>query len=399
MNLVIVPFHDWKKCEREGFRTRDAHLMQEFGRNPIVKKVLVVNRPISFAEIVVLRRNWRVKRSKTLIRKAGIYLSQVDDKIFTLDIVVPQIIRPLLMRRRWIPEIFGQIRMRNTVEFSLRSLHMEDSYALFISSPLFVPLALQLSPDVFAFDALDNLTKHASCRNIPGLAGFYESCLDKADLIFANSMETTRWFARKRPDATCILNGVDTEMFNLSRPYPLPSDMAAIPRPIVGYAGKMQEMFDVSLMKYVISENPGTSFVFIGQKLDSKWVKPLWQYPNVYYLGDKPYTLLPQYLSAFDVCIIPYSLERQHGGDPIKFYEYLAMGKPVVTTDIGNVGEFKDYPQVFIAQDTQEFLGGLRFFLKKSQQGKYVEIKPLPDSCLWKNKAHKILSAIAERGK
>jgi spore maturation protein CgeB len=92
--------------------------------------------------------------------------------------------------------------------------------------------------------------------------------------------------------------------------------------------------------------------------------------------------------------MIPYSRENQHGVDPIKFYEYLAMEKPVVTSDIGGVGQFKDYPQVCVARDHSDFIRGLEFFLKKIERGESIGIKPLPEWCSWKYKAHKIIESI-----
>ena len=62
INLVIFPLHDWKKCEREGFRTRDAHLILEFEKNSLVEKILIVDRPISSPEMLVKKCWWKVKK-------------------------------------------------------------------------------------------------------------------------------------------------------------------------------------------------------------------------------------------------------------------------------------------------------------------------------------------------
>ena len=175
--------------------------------------------------------------------------------------------------------------------------------------------------------------------------------------------------------------------------------MKSISSPIVGYAGKMQEMFDVSLMARAVSELADVNFVFIGQELNSNWMKPLWQYPNTYYLGDKPYPQLPQYLAAFDICIIPYNEERQHGVDPIKFYEYLAMDKPIVTTDIGGVGVFQDFPQVWVAQNSDEFLHGLHYFTNQVRDKSAIPRSRFPEKYLWRTKVDKIVETIMQKQK
>ena len=394
MNLVLVPFHDWKKCEREGFRTRDAHWMQEFGNNPSLDKLLIVNRPTSLAEVLLLRRTWRTKAGKVLIQNKEYSLKQVSAKTYVLDIFVSDLIRPLQMKRHWIPYIFGEAQIGYIVQRAIEELKMNNEFSMMISAPIYVPLVKQLNPSMFALDAQDNLLKHSLYSDTPQLAEYYSFCQANADLITTNSKETADWLGKNRKNVKCIPNGVDTEVF---RPLPevhTPADLKRLSHPIVGYAGKMQEMFDVSLMAYVVSALPHVNFVFIGQQLNQKWMRPLWNFPNTYYLGDKHYHLLNQYLASFDICIIPYDSKRQHGGDPIKFYEYLAMGKPVVTTNIGNVASFAEFPQVAIATNQEEFLQGLQRFLSQIEQGATIEKRTIPESALWRTKAQEIFNTI-----
>lgn len=397
MNLVVIPFHDWKKCEREGFRTRDAHFMQEFEKHPAVEKMLVINRPISLSEMILMRRNRTPKNGTIIFQKNNISITQVAEKTYTLDILILEIVQPIKMKRHWTSYIFGQEKVRNAVKMALAYLGMASSYALFVSAPIYVPLVEHLHPSVFAFDALDNFLKHSLYRDIRGLQDYYRFCLEHADFVSANSKETTEWFRLYRHDAVHIPNGVDDKMFNEKTNHTVPRDMSSLSSPIVGYAGKMQEMFDVSMMERVVKTLPNVSFVFIGQLLNSDWMKPLWKHSNVYYLGDKPYKYLPQYLSAFDICIIPYDINRQHGGDPIKFYEYMAMGKPVVTTNIGGVSAFKDYSQVIIADTEDMFINGVKSFVAKIEHGETIAKTNLPAECFWNTKADYLLQMIQNK--
>lgn len=394
INLVVIPFHDWKKCEREGFRTRDAHFIQEFEKHPDVDKMLVIDRPTSISEMVLLRRKSRPETGELIVKRDGYYLTKINDKVYVLDIVIPEIIKPLIMKRNWTSYIFGQRKVLQSVSSALEYLGIEEDYSLFISQPLFVPLVRQLSPKVFVFDALDNLLKHPMYKSVRGLQENYKYCLDFADLVYTNSKETADWFSETRPDTVHIPNGVDNSVFNSLKTYPIPEDIASISTPIIGYAGKMQELFDVDLVEKAISEMPDVNFVFIGQKLNPKWTDRLWQHSNAYYLGDKHYTLLPQYLCHFDVCIIPIQVCRQHGGEPIKLYEYLAMGKPVVTTRVGGSIKFANFPQVKVADSPDEFIEGLNYFVNMIKSEQKIEFKPLPDFCSWKNKANKIIDDI-----
>jgi len=397
MNLVVIPFHDWKKCEREGFRTRDAHFMQEFEKHSLVDKMLIINRPLSVAELVLMRRNWRPQKGTAVYRHGEVVISQVTPKVFTLDILIPQFIKPLRLNRNWIPLIFGSPRVVKATNTALAQLEMETDYSVFISAPLSVPLITQLSPSVFFFDAQDNLLKHAQYRHVANLKENYDYCLKKADFLSSNSQETVNWFQQERPDAQYIPNGVDGDQFNTVSAHHIPEDVKPFKSPIVGYAGKMQEMFDVQLMIQIVSEMPDVNFLFIGQQLNPNWVKPLWQYSNAHYLGDKRYEDLPDYLAAFDICLIPYDVTRQHGVDPIKFYEYLAMGKPIVTSDIGNVGAFGSYPQVYIASSPQTFKEGVKGFVQQKKNHVPIPTRPLPPEHLWRTKADTIIRAIASK--
>lgn len=394
INLVVIPFHDWKKCEREGFRTRDAHFMQEFSKQSDVEKILVVNRPISIAEIILLRRNWKVKRGEMIWKKRGFYLTKANHNIFVLDIVIWEVLKPIFMKRNWTSYVFGKQKIVDAVHFSLNFLSMLEEYSVFISAPLFAPLIKKLKPKVFAFDAQDNLLKHEMYKSVNLLKENYEYCLAEADLVYTNSKETAEWFKVKRFDALHISNGVDPDMFDGKKAYSVPLDMEEIKSPIVGYAGKMQEMFDVDLMETCVKTFPEARFVFVGQELNPKWTEKLWRYPNTHYLGDKYYQNLPQYLASFDICVVPISKTRQHGVDPIKFYEYLSMNKPIVTTNLDGTTMFQDYPQVKIARNQDEFVEGLQFFIEKINNHQEIEIRELPRYCTWKSKSEKIINDI-----
>src|SRR6186997_2229607 len=111
IDLAFVPFHDWRKSEREGFRTRDGHFLHHLSHHPDIGKLLVINRPISWAEIMLLRRNWRVKQGVLLGKHNSAYLTQLNEKSYALDIVTPELVQPLLQRRKWTPEVFASPRV------------------------------------------------------------------------------------------------------------------------------------------------------------------------------------------------------------------------------------------------------------------------------------------------
>ena len=396
LNIVAVPFHDWRKCQAEGFRTRDAHLLQEFMRHPQVNRLLVVDRPLSVSEMLLLRRPLKVKGIDLEYQRGLSNLTKINENTFVLDILILQFLQPIIQRQKWIPGVFGQMSIKNAVQNAVKYLEMEN-YVLFLSSPLPIPLYNQLNPRLLVIDAVDNFTKHSTFKYMrQEIAAYYQVIEQNADLIFANSIETAEWLGHDREDTFYIPNGVDFLHFGKATGN-IPSDLSRIKKPIVGYAGKMQEMFDTDLLRNVAITLPEVSFVCIGQILDRPWMKGLWDLPNVHYLGDKHYDILPDYLNGFDICMIPYSIERQHGGDPIKFYEYLAMNKPVITTNIGGVTSFDGLPIVKITNSVYEFVEAVKYYLIAIKNEELFSKVELPQDVLWSSKADEMIKKMVEK--
>ena len=127
-----------------------------------------------------------------------------------------------------------------------------------------------------------------------------------------------------------------------------------IKKPIAGYYGAIADWFDNETIEYVATRKSNVNFVFIGHTFGSNIAK-LEKLSNVYFLGEKPYRELPLYLYHFDVCLIPFKptplIEATH---PVKFYEYLASGKPVVSTRLTELIPFGNL--CYLSSDKEEFL-------------------------------------------
>ncbi len=156
-----------------------------------------------------------------------------------------------------------------------------------------------------------------------------------------------------------IPNGVEAEHYAsvLDRSLPLPTVAASWPRPVFGYTGTLHpDRVDVPLVEQLARGLTAGTVVLIGPNhLTSEDRNRLGQVPNVVLLGPQPYQRLPDYMRAFDVCITPHRVTPfTESLNPIKLWEYLAAGKPIVST---NVAGFRDYPQyVGIAANAAEFL-------------------------------------------
>jgi polysaccharide pyruvyl transferase CsaB len=145
-------------------------------------------------------------------------------------------------------------------------------------------------------------------------------------------------------------NGVDFEFY--CQPHAAANDVH-VPKPVIGYFGAIADWMDLDLVRNAALARPQYSFVMVGQVFRDDISKI--DLPNVHLLGNKPYAEIPSYLEHFDVCVIPFVLnEVTRATDPVKLYEYLARGKPVVATAMAELDACADL--IYIARDPAHYV-------------------------------------------
>ncbi len=126
------------------------------------------------------------------------------------------------------------------------------------------------------------------------------------------------------------------------------------PKPIFGYTGTIHgDRVDVNLIATVAKSYPTATIAMVGPNLlDQADQQKLDQLSNIVFTGSQPYSLLPDIMRAFDVCMVPHLVTPfTESLNPIKLWEYLAAGKPIVST---NVAGFRDYPDLVSVADTSD---------------------------------------------
>ncbi len=171
-----------------------------------------------------------------------------------------------------------------------------------------------------------------------------------------------------------VPNGAEVEHFRkvMSEDTIVSEEIARIKRPIVGFLGSISYWLDMSLIRHIALSHTEWSIVLIGPvRTDVSKIASL---PNVHLLGRKDYQELPGYLKAFDVCINPYILDGvAEGCSPLKLYEYLATGKPIVSVDMPEARKFNSI--VRIARSKEEFVSEIGLALQEDKSLASVRAK------------------------
>ncbi len=208
------------------------------------------------------------------------------------------------------------------------------------------------------YDHLDDLRVHCAGNKITANAiTQHEELLRTAEVVCVTAEHLYMQARAIRPDAVLCPNGVHYDHFALAVAPQIPHDLkklVADGRPIVGYYGALAKWFDYDLLAWVAHRCPQYQFVLIGPDYDrSLDQRRLSASENVHWLGEKKYEALPAYAYHFTVATIPFLInEITECTSPIKLFEYMAAGKPIVSTDLP---ECRKYRSVLRARTAAAF--------------------------------------------
>ena len=200
--------------------------------------------------------------------------------------------------------------------------------------------------------------------------------LQLSDLVFVSCRQLAEHCERWNDQVHTFPNGVSFEVFNQNNGNgnrPDVSILSALQRPIIGYIGGLHRFVDFDLLTEMARLRPDWSWVFVGPIQTS--VGELARLPNVYFPGQQPHERLGQFLSNFDVCIVPYIKNAATATVvPTKVNEYLAAGKPVVSTELLTICDFNDLHRVLITAPSRsvDFLRAIEESLRPSTDSETV---------------------------
>ena len=231
-----------------------------------------------------------------------------------------------------------------------------DQYIAWYYTPMALGFSDHLAPAVVVYDCMDELSAFKGAP--PALTRREKELLRRADVVFTGGQSLYEAKRHAHANVRAFPSSVDVAHFARARTSQLdPEDQRPIPKPRLGFFGVIDERMDVELLAGIMAARPEWHLVMIGPvvKIDPASLPTR---NNIHYLGSKAYGELPSYIAGWDVALLPFArIEATRFISPTKTPEYMAAGKPVVSTSITDV--VRPYGQrglVRIADTVEEFV-------------------------------------------
>ena len=225
------------------------------------------------------------------------------------------------------------------------------------------------------FDCMDELSAFKFAPQ--ELKDLEQELLDKADIVFTGGVSLYNAKKDRHDNIYAFPSSIDKAHFKRARNLvSTPGDQARIAAPRIGFAGVIDERFDIQLIKEMAERRPDWHLVLIGPvvKIDPATLP---ERDNIHYLGSKSYNELPEYMAGWDIALIPFELnDSTKFISPTKTPEYLAAGIPVISTPIRDVVDtYGKEGLVHIGKNADEFIKAAEeiFLVKEAASAKWLE--------------------------
>jgi GT2 family glycosyltransferase len=318
---------------------------------------------------------------------------------FRASQVAPSIYEVQLSGARQVNRYSNIIDSETTEMFLLSMENMRREFGivdavLVVHLPFWTPFALQLSNRwhwLIVYDCMDEWEDFPAIGK--PLLEAEKDLIEKSDLITVTAaLLQEKWLGKGKREPILIRNGVDYDFF---AEHCQPNNtLGHISHPVIGYYGALAEWVDFSLVVRLAQRRPDWNFVFLGDVFVTD-LCGLDEMENVHILGRKPYTEMPLYLYHFDVCIIPFVLNKvTHAVDPVKFYEFICGGKPVVSVPLSELKIYADH--MYFAETSEQFIGQIEIALEENDVEHMQQRRELAKRNDWGNRYNAMHLAIVD---
>ena len=389
MDFIIVGIlQDWNL----DLGSNSKNIGLELSKN---HRVLYVNKPLDRKTITNRKDDPLIKNHFQLISKKEDSLFKISENLWSY---YPEQVHESL---NWIPltGLFLQLcklnsnRLASDLSKVIDRLGFKDCI-IFNDNEMFRTFYLKdyLNPKLYIYYSRDNLLgvpywkKHGASIEPKHIA--------KADIALANSVYLANYCRRYNPKSFYIGQGCDLSIFSHAASYTVPAEFKNIKGPIIGYVGAIVSLrIDIHIISHIAQSRPDWNIVLVGPEDEAFAKSDLHHLSNVHFLGKKPITELPAYISTFDVCINPQLVnEVTIGNYPLKVDEYLAMGKPTVVTKTEATEIFENC--VYIADKPEDYPRLIEQALKENSKELEQRRVEMAKSHTWENCIKQMLFAI-----
>jgi UDP-galactopyranose mutase len=258
-----------------------------------------------------------------------------------------------------------------------------DAFIAWYYTPMALEFTSEMEPELAIYDCMDELSAFQGAP--PELVALELALFRRVDVVFVGGESLYQIKRQQHTNVHCFPSSIDRAHFAAARQARSdPPDQRLISHPRIGFFGVLDERLDRSLLAALAVQHPEWSFVLIGPvvKIGSDQLP---QFSNIHYLGQKPYADLPRYLSGWDIAMLPFAMNASTRFiSPTKTPEYLAAGKPVVSTPIRDVVEpYGRLGLVNIAANPDEFAASIESCLGGIKKGWRERVEQLLSQTSW----------------
>jgi glycosyltransferase involved in cell wall biosynthesis len=248
-----------------------------------------------------------------------------------------------------------------------------EKYFFWYYTPMMLSISDDFKPSLIVYDCIDEVTTFKFAPH--GIKEKENELFAKADLVFTGGYSLYEAKKHRHAEVHPFPSSIDTEHYFKARLHTIdPADQAPIPHPRIGYFGVIDDRIDMTLLEGIARRKPEWHIVMVGPVAR---INPdsLPKFPNIHYLGMKHYSELPSYISGWDIAMMPFAHnESTRYISPTKTPEYLAAGKPVISTPIIDV--LRQYGRsglVNIAGTPEEFVRVASIELENSDRDEWMQ--------------------------